>query len=58
MRLIATDLRLFGFPVMFDPLMAQHVIELRNPKGQRITITLVKLVDEFNAFDPQICRDE
>jgi hypothetical protein len=37
---IPTDMRLFGFPVVLDWRMDRNVIELRNPRGDRIRIEI------------------
>lgn len=49
---IKTDLRLFGFPVEFDPGLAANVVELVNPRGHKVRITVVDMVREFNNFQP------
>ena len=48
-----TDLRLFGFPVVFDTELAKNIIDLRNPDGQRLRI----VIGEPLAVDAEIQSD-
>lgn len=40
MKLIPTDMQLFGFPVFFDWRMDRNVVELHNARGDRIRIEI------------------